>query len=80
MSKRGGPKRIDANPANRNNFRLVCSACGAEFENKETIALDAETGETHWSREHPELENPHFNMIWVGIGKAPKPNQVRRRR
>lgn len=62
----------DGNPNNMQNWALVCSACGAEFSSTETISLDGEGGETHWSREHPDLENPHLNMVWVGKGPAPK--------
>lgn len=65
-------RRRDMNPSNNANWKLVCSACGAEFAMDETLDL----AEGHFQAEHPDLDNPHFNTIWVGIGPAPK----RRRR
>lgn len=59
----------DGNPKNKNNWALVCSACGAEFANDEVVGLDVEN---HFTEEHPDLENPHFNLMWVGKGPAPK--------
>jgi hypothetical protein len=58
----------DGNPANRENWALVCSVCGAQFQMAETIDLVA----GHFASEHPDLENPHFNTVWVGKGPPPK--------
>jgi hypothetical protein len=58
----------DRNPANPDNWKIVCSACGTEWANDETIELVG----GHWEKEHPELEKPHLNTIWIGIGPAPK--------
>lgn len=70
MTKRKGnrPKMRDGNPANNHNWKLVCSACGAEFANDETINL----ADGHAQQEHPDVEGIHFTMIWVGKGPAPK--------
>lgn len=58
----------DGNPANHQNWKLVCSACGAEFANDETIDLLG----GHFVTEHPDLDTPHLNTIWVGKGPAPR--------
>lgn len=58
----------DGNPANKQNWKLVCTACGAEFEMTETINL----ANGHFQEEHPDLEMPHFSMMWCGKGPKPK--------
>lgn len=63
----------DGNPANQQNWKLVCSACGAEFLNAEMIGLT----EGHFQQEHPDLDHPHLNTIWVGKGPRPKANPGR---
>ncbi len=74
-------KRRDMNPSNQHNWALVCSACGAEFSMAETISLDGTAeGGTHWTVEHPDLENAHFNLVWVGIGPPPKKGRGHARR
>lgn len=73
----------DGNPANAQNWSLVCSACGAEFAAGENVALDADG---HFGEQHPDLDHPHFNLVWVGKGPRPKggmrrhPQPRRRRR
>lgn len=60
---------IDGNPANRQNWRLVCSACAGRFELDETIDLVA----GHWQQDHGDVGGaPQFTMLWVGKGPAPK--------
>lgn len=66
----------DMNPSNPNNWKLVCSACGTEWASGETIDL----AEGHFKEEHPDLENPHFNTIWVGVGPSPKPGKHKTRK
>lgn len=58
----------DANPRNQQNWKLVCSVCGAEFENKEVIDL----ANGHFKQDHPDLEHPAFATVWVGKGPLPK--------
>lgn len=58
----------DMNPSNKQNWKLVCSACGADFSMDETINI----ADGHSQQEHPDLDNPHFNIVWVGIGPKPK--------
>lgn len=50
------------------NWKLVCSACGAEFPAHETIDIAA----GHTQQEHPELDNAHFSTVWKGKGPAPR--------
>ena len=70
----------DRNPSNKQNWKVVCSVCGAEFDDAETIDL----ADGHAQQMHPELVNPHFNVLWVGLGpkptKKPKSHGPRRRR
>lgn len=70
MAKRTGskPKRRDANPGNMHNWRIVCSACGAEFAKDETINL----ADGHAQQEHPDVDGIHFTLSWVGIGPKPR--------
>lgn len=64
----------DGNPANKQNWALVCSACGAEYQDTETV--DLVTG--HWQQEHADLDEvPSFNTVWVGKGPAPKGHRLR---
>lgn len=58
----------DRNPSNGDNWKVVCSDCGAEFLPTEVIDLVA----GHFQEEHPDLDKPHLNVIWVGIGPKPK--------
>lgn len=58
----------DRNPSNNANWKLICSVCGAEFAETEQIDL----AQGHAQQEHPELEHPSFNLMWVGIGPKPK--------
>jgi hypothetical protein len=50
------------------NWKLVCAACAAEFLPGETIDLV----DGHYQEDHPDLEKPHFNMVWIGRGPAPR--------
>lgn len=63
----------DGNPANRQNWKLVCSACGADFRDDETVDLMG----GHFAEEHPDLETAHFNTIWIGKGPTPKSRRKR---
>lgn len=58
----------DMNPSNNQNWKVVCSACGADFQMDETIDL----ADGHFKQEHPNLETAHFNIVWVGVGPKPK--------
>lgn len=58
----------DMNPNNKQNWKLVCSACGADFSMDETIEL----ADGHSQKEHPDLKHSHFNIVWVGIGPKPR--------
>lgn len=58
----------DGNPANSQNWKLVCSVCGAEWEDAETVGLAS----GHFAEDHPELDNPSFTTVWVGKGPRPK--------
>lgn len=58
----------DGNAANKQNWKLVCSGCGAEFANDETVSLI----EGHHQESHPDMETPAFNLMWVGKGPKPK--------
>lgn len=77
MTKKKRPphkkQRRDMNPDNKKNWKLVCSVCGAEFLDIETI--DLQTG--HTQEEHPDRPMPEFNLVWVGIGPAPKPRKAK---
>lgn len=69
-------KRRDGNPRNKHNWKLVCTHCGAEFLDIETVDL----ADGHYQKDHPG-EDIAFNMTWIGIGPAPKggprPNYTR---
>lgn len=58
----------DGNPNNKKNWKVVCSLCGAEFPDKETIDL----ADGHYQQEHPEEDGIHFHTVWVGKGPAPR--------
>lgn len=60
-------RRRDMNPNNKANWKLVCSHCGADIHEKETIDL----ADGHFQKEHPESEIA-FNLVWIGIGPEPK--------
>lgn len=66
----------DGNPDNPHNWKLVCSFCGAEFGDKETIDL----ADGHFQKDHPDEEGLHFNKVWVGKGPEPKGNRLRKGR
>jgi hypothetical protein len=61
----------DGNPANQQNWKVVCSICGAEFADTETINL----ADGHFQQEHPG-ESIQFHTIWVGKGPTPKRNRT----
>lgn len=63
----------DGNPNNNQNWKLVCTVCGAEFLSNEKIDLAA----GHFQQEHPELDQPNFTTVWMGKGPAPKPGRGR---
>lgn len=60
-------KRRDMNPNNNANWKVVCSHCGSELHDTETLSL----ADGHFNQEHPG-EKLAFNLVWVGIGPAPK--------
>jgi len=57
----------DMNPANGENWKVVCSHCGMEFFDAEQIDLT----DGHYQQEHPG-EPVAFNTVWVGVGPPPK--------
>lgn len=59
----------DGNWRNKQNWKLVCSHCGAEFEDTEEIDLTGDEG--HFAQEHPG-EPISFTSRWVGKGRRPK--------
>lgn len=63
----------DGNPRNMQNWKVVCSACGAEFAPDETIDLTS----GHFQQEHPDIEGVHLNTIWCGKGPEPRGNRAR---
>lgn len=60
-------KRRDGNPANKHNWKLVCTHCAAEFLDIETVDL----ADGHYQQEHPG-EDIAFTTVWQGIGPTPK--------
>lgn len=66
----------DGNPSNKQNWKIVCSLCGAEFEDDEIIDL----AHGHYQEEHPEEEGIHFHTVWVGKGPEPRGNRLNKRR
>lgn len=57
----------DGNPANNQNWKLVCTLCVAEFLMNETIDL----ANGHFQEKHPG-EKPNFTTVWIGKGPTPR--------
>lgn len=67
----------DGNPANNQNWALVCSGCAAQYDNVENIDL----ANGHWQQNHLDIgETPSFNLVWIGKGPAPKKGRTQPRR
>lgn len=60
----------DGNPRNKQNWKLVCSGCGTEFPDDETVSLV----DGHMVDAHPDIDGIHFNLVWVGKGPPPPKN------
>lgn len=59
----------DGNWRNFKNWHIVCSHCGAEFNDAESIDVTGESG--HYAEEHPG-EPVAFSTVWVGKGPRPR--------
>lgn len=73
----------DMNPANKQNWKIACGACGQQWDDTETVELVG----GHFQQDHPDIDHPHFTLVWVGVGPKPKggprlakPKQRTRRR